>query len=356
MQHSVLPKLHTEHETRKYGKFQLKPLARGYGTTLGVSLRRVLLSSLEGAAITAVRIQDIYHEFSAIPNLREDTTQLILNLREIELKSHAARPTPLTLHVQRPGIYTAADIMVSHDVEVLNPEHYLLTADSATDLEIDLIVEQGYGFSRQEERNNTPPGFLPIDAMFSPIVNVAFMVEDHRVGQQTDLDQVSLEIWTDGSIHPSEAMQTAADILIRHLRVVSADTPEVLEPVVEEVEPMPNAVFESSVEDLDLNVRTYNCLKRVGIATVGELVRMMEKGREEMLAIRNFGEKSLDELVTQLRKKDMLRLPGVNLDEYLEPEDAEESAEESAETAGVEAEAADADPAPVPSVSEPEAA
>ena len=231
---------------------------------------------------------------------------------------------------------------------------YLLTADSATDLEIDLIVEQGYGFSRQEERNNTPPGFLPIDAMFSPIVNVAFAVEDHRVGQQTDLDQVSLEIWTDGSIHPSEAMQTAADILIRHLRVVSADTPEVLEPVVEEVEPMSNAVFESSVEDLDLNVRTYNCLKRVGIATIGELVRMMEKGREEMLAIRNFGEKSLDELVTQLRKKDMLRLPGVNLDEYLEPEDAEEDAE----TAVPEAEAVDADvvPAPVPSVSEPEAA
>ena len=165
---------------------------------------------------------------------------------------------------------------------------------------------------------------------------------------------MSLEIWTDGSIHPSEAMQTAADILIRHLRVVSADTPEVLEPVVEEVEPMPNAVFESSVEDLDLNVRTYNCLKRVGIATIGELVRMMEKGREEMLAIRNFGEKSLDELVTQLRKKDMLRLPGVNLDEYLEPEDAEESAE----TAGLEAEAGDAEAvaAPVSSVSEPEAA
>ena len=356
MQHPVLPKLHTEHETRKYGKFQLKPLARGYGTTLGVSLRRVLLSSLEGAAITAVRIQDIYHEFSAIPNLREDTTQLILNLREVELKSHTARPGPLTLHVQRPGIYTAADIVASHDVEVLNPEHYLLTADGATDLEIDLIVEQGYGFSRQEERGNTPPGFLPIDAMFSPIVNVAFTVEDHRVGQQTDLDQVSLEVWTDGSIQPSEAMQTAADILIRHLRVVSADMPEVPEPVVEEVEPMPNAVFESSVEDLDLNVRTYNCLKRVGIATIGELVRMMEKGRDEMLAIRNFGEKSLDELVTQLRKKDMLRLPGVNLDEYLEPEDGEEEPTESADAA-VEEEADVVPAAPVSStVGEPEAA
>ncbi len=326
MQNQVLPKLYVVNETRKYGKFQMKPLMRGYGTTLGVSLRRVLLSSLRGTAITALRIQDIYHDFSPIPRLREDTTQLILNVREIELRSHSARPVTLSLHVQNAGIYTAGDIQSHTDVEILNPELYLLTADEDTDLEIEFIVEQGHGYSPPEGRvDNTPPSYLPIDAIFSPIVRAAFHVEDHRVGQQTDLDQVTLEIWTDGSVSPASAMKEAAHILINHLRVVTQDTEEELEIIEEEEEEaIPNTLFDSSIEDLELNVRTYNCLKRVGIATLGELVQLMEKGRGEMLAIRNFGEKSLDELVTQLRKKDMLHLPGVDLSEYLEQEEEEE--------------------------------
>ncbi len=326
MQNQVLPKLYVVNETRKYGKFQMKPLMRGYGTTLGVSLRRVLLSSLKGTAITALRIQDIYHDFSPIPRLREDTTQLILNVREIELRSHTAHPVALTLRVQNAGIYTAGDIQENTDVEILNPELYLLTADEDTDLEIELIVEQGHGYSPPEGReDNVPPNYLPIDAIFSPIVRAAFHVEDHRVGQQTDLDQVTLEIWTDGSVSPSAAMQEAAHILIDHLRVVTQDTEEEIEIVEEEEEEtIPNTLFDSSIEELELNVRTYNCLKRVGIATLGELVQLMEKGRGEMLAIRNFGEKSLDELVMQLRKKDLLHLPGVDLSEYLEQEgDAE---------------------------------
>ncbi len=323
MQNPVLPKLYVVKETRKYGMFQMKPLMRGYGTTLGVSLRRVLLSSLRGSAITALRIQDIYHDFSPIPRLREDTTQLILNVREIELRSHAARRVTLTLQVQNAGIYTAGDIQENPDVEILNPELYLLTADEDTDLEIEFIVEQGHGYSPPEGRaENMPPNYLPIDAVFSPIVRAAFHVEDHRVGQQTDLDQVTLEIWTDGSVNPSAAMQEAAHILINHLRVVTQDSEEEIEIVeAEEEEVIPNTLFDSSIEELELNVRTYNCLKRVGIATLGELVQLMEKGRGEMLAIRNFGEKSLDELVTQLRKKDMLHLPGVDLSEYLEHEE-----------------------------------
>lgn len=338
MRNSILPKLYTEHATQKYGKFQLKPLMRGYGTTLGVSLRRVLLSSLRGAAVTAVRIQDIYHEFAPIPQVREDTTQLILNLREIALRSHAGRSVTLTLRVQGAGIYTAGDIDESSDVEILNPELYLLTADADTDLELDLIVERGYGFSPQEERVNMPASFLPIDAMFSPIRRVAFTVEDHRVGQQTDLDQVALEVWTDGSVAPLEAVQEASRLLVNHLKVLLTDSEEVEEVVEEVEEELPNQLFASSIEDLDLNVRTYNCLKRVGIATLGELFQLMEKGRGEMLAIRNFGEKSLDELIVQLRKHDLLHLPGTNLTEYLEEE--EENAEGDADS-GMEGEELD---------------
>lgn len=323
MHSQILPKLHTVHETQKYGEFQLKPLMRGYGTTLGVSLRRVLLSSLRGSAVTSVRIQDIYHEFAAIPDVREDTTQLILNVREIALRSHVNRPVTLTLHVRRAGIYTAGDIGENADVEILNPEMYLLTADTDTDLEIDLVVESGYGYSPQEERADSPASSLPIDAVFSPIVKAAYRVEDHRVGQQTDLDQVTMEVWTDGSVGPLDAMQEASRILVNHLQVVIMDSgEEEVQADVEEEMP-PDAKLLNSIEDLDLNVRTYNCLKRVGIATLGELFVLMEKGRDEMLAIRNFGQKSLDELLVQLKKKDLLHIPGTDLSEYMDDEEEE---------------------------------
>ena len=321
MQSQILPKLHTVHETQKYGQFQLKPLMRGYGTTLGVSLRRVLLSSLRGSAVSSVRIQDIYHEFAAIPQVREDTTQLILNIREIALRSHSGMPVTLTLRVQGAGVYTAGDIGENVEVEILNPELYLLTADSDTDLEIDLVVERGYGYSPQEERIDAPASSLPIDAVFSPIVRAAYRVEDHRVGQQTDLDQVTLEVWTDGSVTPLDALQEASRILVNHLRVVMLDSGEEEVAPMEVVEDAPDAKLLHSIEDLDLNVRTYNCLKRVGIATLGELFVLMEKGRDEMLAIRNFGQKSLDELLAQLKKKDLLHIPGSNLEEYLEGEE-----------------------------------
>ncbi len=339
MQSQILPKLHTIHETQKYGEFQLKPLMRGYGTTLGVSLRRVLLSSLRGTAVTAIRIQDIYHEFAAIPHVREDTTQLILNVREIALRSHALHPVTLTLHVQGAGIYTAGDITENSNVEILNPELYLLTADQDTDLEIDLVVERGYGYSPQEERLNTLASSLPIDAVFSPIVRAAYRVEDHRVGQQTDLDQVTLEVWTDGSVSPLNAVQEAARILVNHLRVVMLDSGEEEVIPTEVVEDAPDAKLQQSIEDLDLNVRTYNCLKRVGIATLGELFVLMEKGRDEMLAIRNFGQKSLDELLAQLKKKDLLHIPGTDLTEYLESDADTEGESRAAE--GLEGEELD---------------
>ena len=206
-------------------------------------------------------------------------------------------------------------------MEILNPELYLLTADSDTDLEIDLVVERGYGYSPQEERIDAPASSLPIDAVFSPIVRAAYRVEDHRVGQQTDLDQVTLEVWTDGSVTPLDALQEASRILVNHLRVVMLDSGEEEVAPMEVVEDAPDAKLLHSIEDLDLNVRTYNCLKRVGIATLGELFVLMEKGRDEMLAIRNFGQKSLDELLAQLKKKDLLHIPGSNLEEYLEGEE-----------------------------------
>ncbi len=337
MQSQILPKLHTIQETRKYGQFQLRPLMRGYGTTLGVSLRRVLLSSLRGTAVTSIRIQDIYHEFASIPHVREDTTQLILNIRELALHSHSPRPVTLTLHVQGAGIYTAGDISENPNVEILNPELYLLTADSDTDLEIELVVECGYGYSPQEERNATLASNLPIDAVFSPIVRASYRVEDHRIGQQTDLDQVTLEVWTDGSVSPLNAMQEASRILVNHLRVVMLGSDEEETAPAEVVEDVPDAKLQHSIEDLDLNVRTYNCLKRVGIATLGELFVLMEKGRDEMLAIRNFGQKSLDELMAQLKKKDLLHIPGTHLEEYLEREEfAEDGSSVTKELEGEE--------------------
>ncbi len=305
----VLPKIESTAMSRKYGRFVIGPLERGYGTTLGNSLRRVLLASLPGSAITSIRVTDVPHEFSAIPHVREDMMELILNVKQIRLKLQGTDSARLRLEVHGAGVVTAADIIAPPEAEIINPDLYLFTVDSdEAFLEVEMTAETGRGYSPAEERGRLPIGELPVDAMFSPIQRVGYEVEKTRVGQVADYDRIIMEIWTDGTIKPEEALAQAAQVMIQHLRPVAGISEESLLPVEEEEEEetIPNEIYDTPIEQLDLSVRVFNSLKRTGITKVGELLDMLEKGEETMLAIRNFGEKSLEELKVQLQSKGFL--------------------------------------------------
>ena len=305
----VLPKIESTAMSHKYGRFVIGPLERGYGTTLGNSLRRVLLASLPGAAITSVRVTDVPHEFSAIPHVREDMMEFILNVKQIRLRLHGADSARLRLEVRGAGVVTAADLAVPPEVEIINPDLYLFTVDSdEAFLEVDLVAETGRGYSPAEERDRLPIGELPVDALFSPIQRVGYEVEKTRVGQVADYDRIIMEVWTDGSVRPEEALAQSAQIMVQHLRPVAGISEESLLPVEPEevVETIPNELYDTPIEQLDLSVRVFNSLKRTGITKVGELLDMLDKGEETMLAIRNFGDKSLQELKTQLEEKGFL--------------------------------------------------
>ena len=319
MLNMVLPKIEIEASSRNYGHFVVSPLESGYGITLGNSLRRVLLSSLMGAAVTSLRISGIHHEFSPIPNVREDTTQLILNVKQIRFKSTSEEPVRIHVEVTQEGPITAGDLVCPPEVEVVNPDQYLLTADSnEVDLDIEMVVEVGRGYSPAEERAKLPLGEIPVDAIFSPVKKAAYRVERTRIGQQTDYDKLNLEVWTDGTIAPEDSVRKSANILVQYLTLLAgAETVEVEQPEVKE-EGIPSRVYDAPIEELELTVRAYNCLKRAGITKVGEILRRMEKGEEEMLAIRNFGKKSLDELVERLQAKNYLNVPGVDLSAFLD--------------------------------------
>jgi DNA-directed RNA polymerase subunit alpha len=295
--------------SQKYGRFMIGPLERGYGTTLGNSLRRVLLASLPGAAITSIRVTDVPHEFSAIPHVREDMMEFILSVKQLRLKMIGADNVKLRLEIRGAGVVTAADIIAPPETEVINPDLYLLTVDSDDAfLEIEMTAETGRGYSPAEERGRLPIGELPVDALFSPIQRVSLDVEKTRVGQAADYDLIIMEIWTDGSIKPEEALAQSAQIMVQHLRPVAGISEESLLPVEEVAEEItiPNEIYDTPIEQLDLSVRVFNSLKRTGITKVGELLDMLDKGEETMLAIRNFGEKSLEELKTQLMEKGFL--------------------------------------------------
>ncbi len=308
----VLPKIEGEATSQKYGRFIIGPLEQGFGITVGNALRRVLLSSLPGAAVTSIRVSGVHHEFSAIPHVREDMTQLLLNVKQLRLKLYDAESARLRLEVHGEGTVTAADIICPAEVEIINPDLYLFTVDSdEAQLEIEFTVQTGRGFSPTEERGRLPIGELPIDATFSPIRRANYDVERARVGQRTNYDKLILEIGTDGTIRPEEAMSQAAEILMKHLIIIAGVSEESLLPPVEVVsEPDPNALppetYETPIETLDLSVRVFNSLKRTGITSVGEVLEMLDRGPDAMLAIRNFGEKSLDELVTRLKEKNYL--------------------------------------------------
>ena len=305
----VMPNIESTAMTREYGRFIFGPLERGYGITLGNSLRRVLLSSLPGAAVTSIRVADAPHEFSAIPHVREDMMQLILHIKQLRLMLHNTDMARMRLEVHGAGTVTAADIQVPPEVEIINPDLYLFTVDSDDAfLEIEMTAETGRGYSPAEDRGRLPIGELPVDAIFSPIRRVAYEVEKTRVGQVADYDRVVMEIWTDGTIKPEEALAQSAQILILQLRPLAGVSEETFMPVEEEEEeePIPNEIYDTPIEQLDLSVRVFNSLKRTGITKVGEMLEMLDRGDETMLAIRNFGEKSLEELKDQLRMKGFL--------------------------------------------------
>jgi DNA-directed RNA polymerase subunit alpha len=309
----VLPKVEGDAITQNYGRFIISPLERGYGTTIGNALRRVLLSSLPGAAVTTLRVMGVAHEFSAIPDVKEDMTQLILQVKKLRLKLLEVESTRLFLNVQGEGVITAADIHAPAEVEIINPDLYLFTIDTpGATVEMEFHVEVGRGYSPAEERGRLPIGELPVDAIFSPIQRVNFRVERARVGQKTNYDRLNLEIWTDGTVRPQEAMHKAAHILMDHIVIIAGDPdiPRVLEVVEQAEEPeqggLPPEIYEIPIEQLDLSVRVFNSLKRTGITNVGEVLEMLERGPDAMLAIRNFGEKSLEELQTLLREKGFL--------------------------------------------------
>lgn len=286
-----------------YGKFIVEPLERGYGTTLGNSLRRILLSSLPGAAITSVKIEDVLHEFSTIPGVVEDTTEIILNLKKLAMKIHSDEPQTITISANGPGKITAGDIKLPADVEILNPDLHVATLEEGASLYMELNAASGRGYVPAERNKETgqPIGVIPIDSLFSPIRRVNYKVEDTRVGQHTDYDKLTLEVWTDGSIHPDEAISLGAKILSKHLSLFINLTEKVIEVEIldEKDEDDKAKVLEMTVEELDLSVRSYNCLKRAGINSVQELV---QKSEEEMMKVRNLGKKSLEEVNQKLQE------------------------------------------------------
>ncbi len=303
----VLPKIEADQNTQKYGRFFISPLEGGFGITVGNALRRVLLSSLPGVAVTSIRVTDVPHEFSAVPGLQEDMTQIILQVKQIRLKMYDVDSAHLSLEVRGSGTVTAADILCPPEVEIINPDLYLFTADSEdTYLDFEFAAHNGRGYSPVEERDRLSIGELPVDAIYSPVRRVNYDVEQARVGQHTNYDKLILEIWTDGSIRPEEAMSTAAGILMNHLRIIAGVSPETFlepEPIEEPEETARTEHYDMPIETLDLSVRVFNSLKRTGITNVGEVLEMLERGQDAMLAIRNFGEKSLTELKDKLKEK-----------------------------------------------------
>ncbi|CAN7596077.1 MULTISPECIES: DNA-directed RNA polymerase subunit alpha [Bacillaceae] len=284
-----------------YGKFVVEPLERGYGTTLGNSLRRILLSSLPGAAVTSIQIDGVLHEFSTIEGVVEDVTSIILNIKKLALKIYSDEEKTLEIDVQGEGVVTAADITHDSDVEVLNPDLHIATLSKSGHFRVRLSASRGRGYrpADQNKREDLPIGVIPIDSIYTPVSRVNYQIENTRVGQMTNYDKLSLDVWTDGSIGPKEAISLGAKILTEHLNIFVGLTDEAqnAEIMVEKEEDQKEKVLEMTIEELDLSVRSYNCLKRAGINTVQELANKTE---EDMMKVRNLGRKSLEEVKVKL--------------------------------------------------------
>ena len=289
-------------EDGTYGKFVVEPLERGYGTTLGNSLRRIMLSSLPGAAISTIKIDGVLHEFSTIPGVKEDVSEIILNLKKVAIKSHTD-PKNAYIEYEGEGIVRARDIKMDTDYEVVNPDQVIATLSGGPDskLAIDLTITKGRGYvgADKNKADNAPIGVIAIDSLYSPVERVNFLVENTRVGQITDYDKLTMEVWTNGTIKPDEAVSLAAKVLNDHLALFIdlSDNAKNTEILVEKEEDKKGKTLETTIEELDLSVRSYNCLKRANINTVEDLTNKTE---EEMMKVRNLGRKSLDEVLSKL--------------------------------------------------------
>ena len=302
------PHIEIEEGTDTYARLVAEPLESGFGTTIGNALRRVLLSSLPGATVTAVRIEEVEHEFSTIPHMKEDTVEFLLNLKDIRLRALSDRPGKLYLEASGEGKVTAGDIQMGADYEIVNPDLHLATLDSDdAHLTVELTVEQGHGYLPSNERDPMPIGVIPVDAIFTPVRRVNYHVTRTRVGQVTDYDSLALEVWTDGSITGTEAVSRSASILVEQLTLF-AQLGKPLPAIVERGLGVGAALspdrYNTPIEQLNLSVRAYNCLKRSGLMTVGQV---LEKSEDDLLALRNFGRKSYDELRAKLIQLDFLQ-------------------------------------------------
>ena len=290
----------------KFGKFVVEPLERGYGTTLGNSLRRILLSSLPGAAVTNIQIDSVLHEFSTIDGVVEDVTAIILNIKKLALKLYSEEDKTIEIDVKGPAVVTAADIIFDSDVEILNPDLYICTVSEGGHFHVRLTAKKGRGYARAEhnKKDDMPIGVLSVDSIYTPVSRVNYQVENTRVGQKDTFDKLTLDVWTDGSISPEEAVSLAARILTEHLNIFVNLTDETrkVEIMVEKEETQKEKKLEMTIEELDLSVRSYNCLKRAGINTVQELT---DKSEAEMIKVRNLGRKSLEEVKFKLNELDL---------------------------------------------------
>jgi len=300
----VEPKVECEEISpdKRYGRFVIEPLEAGYGVTIGNSLRRVLLSSLPGAAVTRIRIEGVLHEFSIIPGVREDVTDIILNLKSLAIKLHSPGPKMARIEKEGPGEVTGKDLIADPDVEVVNPDLHIADLDKDGRLFIELTIEEGRGYHTAEANKvqNQAIGVIAIDSRFTPITKVNFDIEATRVAQRTDYDKLTLEVWTDGSVRPDEAVEKAAAILIDHLELFRNLSAKLEEEASEEETAEKSElekVLEMPIEELELSMRAFNCLKRAGINTVGELI---QKTEQEISKVRNMGKKSLEEVKNKL--------------------------------------------------------
>ena len=299
------PRMDTEKLTEdgKYGRFVVEPLERGFGNTLGNSLRRVLLSSLEGCAVTSIKIDGVLHEFSTIPGVKEDVTEIVLNMKSVVAKLYETSPKVVEISAQGPCVVTAGDIKCDSEVEILNPEQHIATLGEDAKLNMEITIDKGRGYIPAERNKlisgNNVIGVLPIDSIYTPVLKVNYTVDNTRVGQITDYDKLTLDVWTNGVINAQEAVSLAAKVLTEHLNlfVNLSDKASSAEVMVEKDDKGKEKILEMTIEDLDSSVRSFNCLKRAGINTVEDLIN---KSEEDMMKVRNLGRKSLEEVIQKL--------------------------------------------------------
>lgn len=299
------PRIETEELTEdgKHGRFVVEPLERGFGNTLGNSLRRVLLSSLEGCAVTSIKIDGVLHEFSTIPGVKEDVTEIVLNMKSVVAKLYETSPKVVEISAQGPCVVTAGDIKCDSEVEILNPEQHIATLGEDAKLNMEITIDKGRGYIPAERNKlisgNNVIGVLPIDSIYTPVLKVNYTVDNTRVGQITDYDKLTLDVWTNGVINAQEAVSLVAKVLTEHLNlfVNLSDKASSAEVMVEKDDKGKEKILEMTIEDLDLSVRSFNCLKRAGINTVEDLIN---KSEEDMMKVRNLGRKSLEEVIQKL--------------------------------------------------------